>query len=100
MNRPLLAFLIVGAVLIAARCLAGCGALTPAEQAGVAGDGIMLSACAGMAHGCKHDQADGNFAPCWDEYDRCMVAHGFADAGRTLAFGNDNGHPDAGKDGS
>lgn len=79
MNRKLIAFFAVGCVLIIARILAGCHALTPAEQAVVASDGVKLGMCATAAHLCK--SFDGpDAAPwqrCWDEYVACKVAHGF-----------------------
>lgn len=57
-----------------------CGALTPAEQAHVAADGVKLSVCFATAHLCKLAAGDSSMAPCWAEFDACMVAHGYADA--------------------
>lgn len=79
MNRKLLAFFVVGCVLIIARIAVGCHALTPAEQAVVASDGVKLSMCATQAHLCKSFEGP-DAAPwdrCWDEYVACKVAHGF-----------------------
>ena len=84
MNRPLMVFLIVGGFLAVARLLAGCAALTPAEQAQVASDGVKLSMCATEAHLCKLDmeRLDAGFSHCWDEYVMCKTAHGFEGGAR------------------
>ena len=79
MNRKLIAFFVVGCAIIIARIAIGCHALTPAEQATVAADGVKLSMCATQAHLYKlHDGEDaGPWNRCWDEYVACKVAHGF-----------------------
>jgi hypothetical protein len=79
MNRTLIAFFAVGCVLIVARILAGCGALTPAEQATVTSDGVKLSMCATQAHMCKLAAGDdaGPWDACWKEYVDCKANHGF-----------------------
>ncbi len=59
----------------------GCRTLTPAEQAQVTSDGVKLSMCGAKAHLCKLATGDAGFGPCWDEFDACLVTHGFADAG-------------------
>jgi hypothetical protein len=78
--------LAVGLALLAALFAFGlchCHALTPAEQATVASDGVKLSMCATQAHICKverhilDDAGPGEYGPCWDEYVACKVAHGF-----------------------
>ena len=62
--------------------LHGCKSLTPAEQAQVARDNVHLSTCAAMAHLCKVATGDaGSYGACWDEWDRCLVSHGFVDGG-------------------
>ncbi len=71
----------IGLAMVVVRCAAGCHALTPAEQEKVASDGMKLSTCAANAHLCKLAQGDAGFGPCWDEFDACLIAHGFADAG-------------------
>ena len=86
MNRPLLAFLIVGGALIVARVLAGCGGpLSDADKAHVAGDGIQISMCAAEAHLCKRFEQkggpDASLSKCWDDYDACLASHGFRDGG-------------------
>ncbi len=69
--------------------LCHCNALTPAEQAKVASDGVKLSACAAAAHLCKVankiaadiDAGDAGVSECWDQYEACMTANGFRDGG-------------------
>lgn len=69
---------LLAGLFIIGKCT-GCKALTPAEQAVVARDGVNISMCATAAHMCK--SFDGpDAAPwdrCWDEYVACKVAHGF-----------------------
>ncbi len=72
----------IGLAMVVVHCAAGCNALTPAEQARVASDGLQLSMCATQAHLCKMAaDLDSGFTGCWDEFDACLVSHGFADAG-------------------
>jgi hypothetical protein len=86
--------------------VAACGALTPAEQVQVAKNQVDLGVCAAEAHFCKRASApDASLAPCWAEFDACMVAHGFQDGGPDAT--RDSASPpielplfDAGKDGS
>ncbi len=73
--------LVLFALLFVVGHCSGCNRLTPAEQAQVASDGVKLSMCGAKAHMCKLATGDGGFGPCWDEFDACLVAHGFADAG-------------------
>ena len=84
MNRPLLAFLIVGGFLAVARLVAGCAALTPAEQGTVARDGVNISMCASAAHLCKlyGGYDTGTWDKCWDEYVACKTVHGFEGGAR------------------
>lgn len=73
---------VISIVTIAVATLAGCRTLSPSDQARVAADGIKLTVCASMAHGCKMAlRDDAGTSACWDEYEECMVAHGFRDAG-------------------
>lgn len=87
MNRKLLAFFVVGLMLIIARIAVGCHALTPAEQAQVAKDDVKLGACFATSHLCKVaakalNPDAGSFPECWAEFDACMVAHGYMDGGK------------------
>ena len=85
MNRPLFAFLIVGAIIVAVRLLTACGALSDTDKAHVAGDGIQISMCAAEAHLCKRFEQNGapdaGLSKCWDDYDACLSSHGFRDGG-------------------
>lgn len=67
--------------LVALIAQPGCATLTPAEQAGVARDGLQMGTCAVLAHLCKESVGDASRAPCWADFDRCMASYGFADAG-------------------
>jgi hypothetical protein len=70
---------LLGLLFVIGKCTAGCKALTPAEQATVAADGVKLSMCATQAHLCKLDaeRDDAGTSACWDQYVNCKVVHGF-----------------------
>ena len=74
---------LLGVLFVLGHCSA-CNALTPAEQAKVAADGVKLSMCASEAHLCKvaNKHTDAGVSECWDGYEACMVAHGYRDGGR------------------
>lgn len=72
---------LLAGLFIIGKCT-GCKALTPAEQATVAADGVKLSMCATEAHLCKldaerDDAGDAGSSSCWDAYVDCKVRHGF-----------------------
>jgi hypothetical protein len=60
--------LAVFAVLYALAYLHGCAALTPADKAAIAADGVHIAVCQDHGRECK--RLDGG--DCWSVYDTCM----------------------------
>jgi hypothetical protein len=68
-------------VLLPVTALLACSTLTPAEKAHVAADSVAIDACVAGALLCKAASDPPGYSKCRAEYEGCMRAHGYRDAG-------------------